>query len=468
MSRLIQTNDEAVLVPENESARLDSLRGLQILDTEPEQEYDDITLLASQICDAPIALISLIDGNRQWFKSKVGMVEAESPRDESFCSHGIRQRDLFVIEDATMDSRFASNPMVTGTAHIRFYAGSPLVTSGGHAVGMLCVKDRKPRRLDEKQQASLRALARQVVVQLELRRNLKTLQDMMAERELAEKELRQTHQKLVEASRRAGMAEVATSVLHNVGNVLNSVNVSSSLVAEKIRNSKVGNVARIAGLIRSHENDLDAFLSKDMKGKEIVGYLENLAAHLAQEQDDILHEVGSLVNNIVHIREIVSMQQNYGKTSGVLESVRARDLMEDALALNRESMVRHNIEVIRDYSDTIPVLADKHKVIQILINLIRNAKHACNDSASPDRKIWLYTSAERGAVRFTVRDSGIGITKENLTRIFNHGFTTRKGGHGFGLHSGALAAKELEGSLVASSEGQDLGATFILQLPIPK
>jgi len=455
-------------MPPNELERLDALRRYEILDTAPQQEFDDITLLASQICDTPIALISLVDENRQWFKSKVGMTESETTRDIAFCAHGILQPDVFVVEDTLADQRFSSNPLVTGHAQIRFYAGSPLITPDGHALGMLCVNDQTPRKLSPEQKAALQALGRQVVAQFELKRNLKELQETIVHRDRAENELKQTHQRLVDASRQAGMAEVATSVLHNVGNVLNSVNVSSSLIAEKMRTSKVVNIAKVVALIRAHENNLENFLTEDPKGKQLPDYLANLAAHLEEEQEDILHEVGSLVNNIVHIREIVAMQQNYAKSSGVREMLKVGDLISDALNMNREAITRHKIEVRRDFDEVPPILTEKHKVLQILVNLIRNAKHACGDSGKPDKQIVLRVAKGDGCIQISVADNGVGIAGENLTRIFGHGFTTRKEGHGFGLHSGALSAKEIGGSLHAFSKGLGCGATFTLELPVEK
>ena len=160
-------------LPIDEKERLEALQHYEILDTDPEQSFDDITLLASHICDTPIALISLIEENRQWFKSKVGMTQSETSRDISFCAHGILQPDVFVVEDALEDERFASNPMVTGDAKIRFYAGAPLLSSDGHALGMLCVNDQVPRKLDKNQMDALRALSRQVVSQMELHQSLK-------------------------------------------------------------------------------------------------------------------------------------------------------------------------------------------------------------------------------------------------------------------------------------------------------
>ena len=282
----------------------------------------------------------------------------------------------------------------------------------------------------------------------------------------AEEKLDQTHRQLVDASRQAGMAEVATSVLHNVGNVLNSVNVSSSVIAEKIRKSKASSLTKVVTLIKEHENDLGNFFANDPKGKQLPGYLASLATHLAQEQNDILEEVKSLGGNIMHIKDIVTTQQNYAKTIGVAENLPVVGLVEDAMQLNKGAMTRHNIKIVRDFADVPPILTEKHKVLQILVNLIRNAKYACDDRGETDKQITLRISNGDGKVKISVIDNGVGIAPENLTRIFNHGFTTRKEGHGFGLHNGAIVAKELGGSLIAFSEGPGRGATFTLELPV--
>ncbi|HEU6448497.1 MAG TPA: PAS domain S-box protein [Verrucomicrobiae bacterium] len=288
----------------------------------------------------------------------------------------------------------------------------------------------------------------------------------ITESKQAQEEREKLSRQLVDASRQAGMAEVATSVLHNVGNVLNSVNVSSALVSEKVRNSKAANVAKAVALMRQHETDLGDFLANDPKGKQLPTYLENLAAHLADEQKEILQEVNALVENIVHIKEIVAMQQSYAKSFGMVEQLKVSELVDDSLRMNEGALNRHHVSIVRDYAETPMIFTEKHKVLQILVNLIRNAKYACDDSGRDDKQIILRVAHEEGRIKIFVTDNGIGILPENLTRIFNHGFTTRKDGHGFGLHSGAIAAKELGGSLRAISEGHQRGATFVLELPV--
>lgn len=282
----------------------------------------------------------------------------------------------------------------------------------------------------------------------------------------AEAKLEQAHQELVGASRRAGMAEVATNVLHNVGNVLNSVNVASACVADIVRSSKVANLSKIAGLLREHADNLGDFITNDSKGKQLPGYLAQLAEHLAKERTTALEDLDRLRKNIEHVKDIVAMQQNYAKASGVLESLPIVDLVEDAIRMYIGSLERQGIKVLREYAEAPQILVDKHKVLQVLVNLISNAKHACDDSGKPDKQITLRVANGDGRIKISVIDNGVGIPAENITRIFNHGFTTRKDGHGFGLHSGALAAKEMGGSLAVTSEGPERGANFTLELPI--
>ena len=288
----------------------------------------------------------------------------------------------------------------------------------------------------------------------------------ITQRRRAEAELESAHRQLVDISRQAGMAEVATSVLHNVGNVLNSVNISCSLVSEKVRNSRVVNLSKSAALMQAHHDDLSNYLVNDPKGKQLPDYLFKLTLHLVREQEEITQELASLSSNIEHIKEIVAMQQSYARVSGASELLNVIDLVEDALRMNAGAMERHQVEVLREYSEAVPATVDKHKVLQILVNLIRNAKYALDDGLPAKKQLTLQiTTPSDDLVKISVKDNGVGIPAENLTRIFSHGFTTRKEGHGFGLHSGALAARELGGSLMVHSEGNGKGASFILEFP---
>ncbi len=288
----------------------------------------------------------------------------------------------------------------------------------------------------------------------------------ISERKQAEQELEKAHRQLIDASRQAGMAEVATSVLHNVGNVLNSVNVSATVVLEKIKKSRINSLGRLGALIREHQADAAAFFTTDPRGAQLPGYLIDLSEHLVSEQKELLTEVELTGKNIEHIKEIVMMQQNYAKVSGVVEKVRVIDLIEDAVRMNSGALVRHDVQVLRDFSEPAPeITVDRHKVLQILVNLIRNAKYACDETGRENKRMTLQVRTAGERVRIAVIDNGVGIPAANMTRIFNHGFTTRKDGHGFGLHSGALAAKELGGQLIAESAGPGAGATFTLVLP---
>jgi signal transduction histidine kinase len=292
------------------------------------------------------------------------------------------------------------------------------------------------------------------------------LEDEIQERKRMEQDVEKTHKELVAASRQAGMAEVATSVLHNVGNVLNSVNVSATLVSNQVRKSKSANLVRVVELLRKNATHLTQFLASDPRGRQLPDYLAQLSEHLSSEQSSVLDEIQSLKKNIDHIKDVVAMQQTYARVSGVTEKVQLADLMEDALRINQGARSSHNVRIVREYEPQLPDISiDKHRLLQVLVNLIRNAIHACTESEHPDKRLVLSVSGQPDGVRISIKDNGVGIPAENLTRIFSHGFTTRKDGHGFGLHSAALAAKEMGGTLSVQSDGPGQGATFTLELP---
>jgi signal transduction histidine kinase len=292
-----------------------------------------------------------------------------------------------------------------------------------------------------------------------------------ADRLKAEKEgTEKTHKEMLDVSRKAGMSEVATAVLHNVGNVLNSVNVSAAVVSDHVAEFKIQNIGQVARLMREHADDLGDYLTKDPKGRQLPDYLAKLATLLGNEQTLILKEIGFVRTKIEHIKQIVSTQQSYGKVMGLTESIRVEDLVEDVLRLQAVELAEHQVNVRREYAPKMPeIVLDKHKVLQILLNLFSNAKHACVESGQMPKEVNVRVANGSGRIQVTVSDNGVGILPVNLKKIFNHGFTTRKNsGHGFGLHGSALAAKELGGSLEASSEGTGKGATFILEIPLER
>jgi signal transduction histidine kinase len=276
----------------------------------------------------------------------------------------------------------------------------------------------------------------------------------------------ESRSQLIDQSFHAGKAEVATNVLHNVGNILNSVNISASLVAERVRRSGAPGVSRIASLLLEQGPLAGQFITDDERGRRVPEYLAALGEQLLSDQRVALEEITSLQENLEHIKDTVSMQQKFARLSGVTDVVPVADLIEDSVRLNAGAFERRGVTLRREFADVPAITVDRQKVLQILVNLIRNAEYACDDSGRSDSVITLRIESGGPGVRISVIDNGIGIPAENMGRIFNHGFTTRKSGHGFGLHSAALAAQELGGCLRAESDGPGRGAMFVLDLPL--
>ncbi|MEA3177107.1 MAG: two-component system, NtrC family, sensor kinase [Gammaproteobacteria bacterium] len=294
-----------------------------------------------------------------------------------------------------------------------------------------------------------------------------TLEERVRERT---RELHEAQSELVTTARKAGMAEIANNVLHNVGNVLNSVNVSAGLIGGRIRDSKVSGLSKAVQLLDEHLDDLGTFLAHDPRGKALPGYLTKLVATLADEKQSIAAELDTLTRSIDHIKEIVATQHTYSGASSVLESVRVEDLLEDVLRMNAASVARHRIEVIKDFAAVPMLRLDKHLLLQILVNLLSNSRRAMDGVLDRPHRVALRMRiielVDENRLQIRVEDNGEGIAPENLSRLFSHGFTTRKNGHGFGLHSSALAAKEMGGTLRAHSDGPGKGAVFSLELPL--
>jgi signal transduction histidine kinase len=280
------------------------------------------------------------------------------------------------------------------------------------------------------------------------------------------RELKQAQARLVDTARSAGMAEVATSILHNVGNVLTSAVINLEKMDELAHTSHLDRLKQATALLEEHRGDLADFLSRDPRGSRLSSYLTALADELLAERGMLQGDMKAMGKHIEHIRAIVQVQQTYAKTSLMAEECDLGQLVEDALRVQLAALDRHGVVVHRELAPVPRLKVDKHKVLQILINLISNAKYALDASPEGARNVWVRLAVDGAKVRIQVVDDGVGIAPENRERLFAHGFTTRKEGHGFGLHSSALAAQMLGGHLSLESEGAGKGAVATLELPL--
>lgn len=329
---------------------------------------------------------------------------------------------------------------------------------------------------------SLRASERQAKLEhtnlvIEERIQQRTQQLALANRDL-EREFEE-HQKtqqqreqafsdLALASRKAGMAEVATGVLHNVGNVLNSVNVSTNLLTANNRQSRISRLVQATEIIQKHKSDLGTFITEDKQGKHFPAMLRQLTEALVEEQEERTEELLALSNNLEHICEVVSFQQSYATEKVVLEQIEICELVEDALKINTVKKFGNQFKVVREFAARPTVNVDKHKVLQVLINLVSNARHSLVDSGRSDGVMTVSVEESEEKVFVHIEDNGVGIAPEDASRIFEHGFTTKESGHGFGLHSSALAAQTMGGSLTMHSAGSGKGAKFTITFPVKK
>lgn len=312
------------------------------------------------------------------------------------------------------------------------------------------------KRINDEQQRLARAQADAIVNSAQIIHQLEETQE----------ELQRVQREKFEIARQAGMAEVAIGVLHNVGNVLNSVNVSANLAIDQVKRGRLDGLVKAISLIDQHADDLQTFITSDEHGKHLLEYLRQLSKRLLGERDSLLDELRSLLGNIEHIKEIVSMQQSFAHIGGLVEPVDLAEVADRALKMEAPGLTCRGIEVQCRRRSISPVTTDRSKVLQILVNLISNAKHALSTSSAGGKQLTVHIGSSGDEhVCVQVEDNGIGIPSEALSRVFAHGYTTRQDGHGFGLHASALAAKQLGGSLTAHSDGPGQGATFTLLLP---
>lgn len=307
-------------------------------------------------------------------------------------------------------------------------------------------------------------LAELQLSQAEVEEMNERLRGEIEERKRAETQLASLQAELVRTARAAGMSEVATGVLHNVGNVLSSINVASITLRERLEESRAERAAQAASMLIDHRDDIGRFLTEDPRGVQVPAYLLALARHQSELNRELVREADSLCSFVSHVTTIIGTYQSYGRASCVLERLRVQDIIEAASKIMSPSFERHGIELACVVPEHLFIATDRHKVLQIVINLLSNARDAVS-ALDSDRRVEIQVgSTGAGGLRISVSDNGVGISGEDLAKIFAYGYTTKAEGHGFGLHTSANAARELGGYLHAESQGPGLGARFILEL----
>jgi signal transduction histidine kinase len=297
----------------------------------------------------------------------------------------------------------------------------------------------------------------------ELDTSNKKLQNEIVERIRMEKKVKTIHNQLVVAARHAGMADIAKSTLHNIGNILNSINTSVTMLNQNLKSSQVDSLMELAKMLKTHSKNMAEFITNDEKGKLVPSYLCALSEDWQRDKKNLFDELNSLQNNIDHVRNIISMQQTLSEAVGIAEEVSIDEIVNDAISLKRDE--NKNVTMGKNIHQTKTIITDRVKLLQIIVNLISNAIDALQVSQVTEKKISVSFTEEPDYYKIIIKDNGIGISSENLKKIFSYGFTTKEAGHGLGLHSSSLEVKELGGTLQVESEGEGLGATFTITLP---
>ncbi|MGB7326476.1 MAG: ATP-binding protein [Rubripirellula sp.] len=323
---------------------------------------------------------------------------------------------------------------------------------------------RKARNDLEKLNVDLERRVKSRTEQLEMTNA--NLEQNISARDAANKQLKEAQTQLIETSRKAGMADIANGVLHNIGNVLNSLNVATVVAKDKIQGIPIGLLVQVVELLDANQADIGNFMANSNQGKKLPGFLSAITKRLQSSQTEIETEVQSVLKHVDHIKEIVRAQQSLAGARGVTESCQADELFEDALQFLSDSVKRHGIELIRDYAELSPIRVEKAKIIQMLVNLIKNAKESILQHGGTQACVTVRSfQVDADSIGLQVIDTGVGISQDQLTKIFSQGFTTKKDGHGFGLHASANLAKELGGSLQVTSDGLGHGASFTISIP---
>lgn len=468
-------------LPPNEAERLKALYRYQILDTVAEAGFDDLTALAAYICGTPIALVSLIDQNRQWFKSKVGIDATETHRDLAFCAHAILQpNDLLIIQNALDDDRFFDNPLVTSDPNIRFYAGTPLVTNDGFPIGTLCTIDRVPRYLDFQQKEALRKLGHQVLTQMELRINVANLEKNIQQRQQIESELRlsnqylrhtlqklkQTQATLIHTEKMYSLGQLVAGVAHEINNPINYIHGNLKHVSANVQD-----LLELVELYQQHYPNLHQEIQA--KEKEIdIPFL----------QHDLLKLISSMQGGSERIKQIVLSLRNFSRLDeSQKKTVNLHEGIDNALLILQHRLEatdkRPQIQIIKDYGEIPSIECYPGDLNQVFMKILNNAIDALEQAMIkyPDKtfqpKVKIHTEFKNyDAVVVKISDNGVGIPKDIYKRIFDPFFTTKPIGQGAGLGlylSYQIVVEKHGGALkYHSQEGQ--GTEFWIEIPLKK
>ncbi len=377
-----------------------------------------------------------------------------------------RTGEALIVEDALGDERFGRDPYFHDVSVCSLLLVP--ITGQGAARGMLLLENRLGRSAFNAQRLdAVMLIAGQLAVSVANAQLYESLEQRVQART---RELQETQAELVTTARRAGMAEVANNVLHNVGNVLNSINVSAKVMRDNISNSRLDGLTRAVALIQEHKHVLPHFIEADPRGKALLPYLDQVVGVLRSEREEILRDLDRLFVSVDHVTYVVATQQSNSGPSSLQEITQPHELIDTALHLNAAAIERGNVSVVRRYEEVPASALDKQRLVQMLVNLIGNAVQAMEKVPVHVRQLTLGVDLVQGeggrCLQITVQDAGEGIAPENLERIFGHGFTTRMSGHGFGLHSSAVAATEMGGKLTVHSDGPGCGAIFTIELPL--
>ncbi len=281
-------------------------------------------------------------------------------------------------------------------------------------------------------------------------------------------ELHSTRDELVRKAHKAGMADLATGVLHNIGNILNSVNISTNQIQQTLRHSSLPDFKKANELLDRHKDNLEEFIIEDPRGKKLLKYYQKLEGPLETEHEKLKTHCKRLNQKVQLMIEVIDAQQDYARVGRLNEQVQLEQIVEDTLTLQAGSIDRHSLDIVKDFGETQPVIVQKSKLIHILINLFKNAKEAMTDNLPHDKEITIRTYQDEEHVYLSISDEGEGIIPENRSKIFNHGFTTKSEGHGYGLHTCANYMSEMDGKIRVESEGIGKGAIFTLVFPKQK